>query len=73
MIRIEYTTLDGMVRGELFSSISDMRARLAYLDRCEAETVKYAPTDTGRVRINCRREARALRKALDEMSPSLKG
>ena len=45
-----------------------MRTRLAYLDEDEARTVEYAPTDSGKVRRDYKREAETLRAAIAKAS-----
>lgn len=62
-MRIKFTTRQGR---ETTINVTKERAidRLAYLDKVEADTQKYAPTDSGDTRFNYCAEAEAIRSAL---------
>ena len=62
-MKITYTTRQGKKHSQEMT-IERAKERLAYLDECEANTARCAPTDSGQTRFDYNREANAIRLAI---------
>ena len=63
-MQISFTSHQGKTVTKSFAGFDQLRARLSVLEEVEAETVRFAPTDSGPVRRNYQAEAAAIRGAL---------
>ena len=68
-IKVEWATRSGQKLTCRFDSAEQAVQRLAILDALEANTQKYAPTDSGASRFSYIEEAKAIRAALSSRPP----
>lgn len=66
-IKVEWTTRAGVKLWCRFATVEAAKHRLAILDSLEADTQRWAPTDSGDSRFCMLEEAKAIRAALEKL------